>query len=94
MRWNVDERCVELARYIVNNSATVRATAKKYGLSKSTVHKDVTDRLKQCDLILYKEVKCVLDENKNQRHLRGGMATKRKYEALQEQRKNNEKPEV
>ncbi len=82
MRWNVDERCIELARYIVTNNATVRAAAKNYGVSKSTVHKDVTDRLKQCDLILYNAVKRVLDENKRQRHLRGGMATKKKYEAL------------
>ena len=84
MRWNVDERCVELGRYIVEQNATVRQAAKKFGVSKSTVHKDVTDRLRQCDLTLYRAVKQVLDENKSQRHLRGGMATKEKYAALKQ----------
>ena len=83
MRWNVDERCIELGRFIVEHNATVRTAAKKYGISKSTVHKDVTSRLKECDLLLYREVKKVLDENKTQRHLRGGMATKQKYAAMQ-----------
>lgn len=82
MRWNVEERCTELASYIIENSATVRATAKKFGISKSTVHKDVTERLKVFDRMLYLDVKKVLDENKTERHLRGGMATKRKYESL------------
>jgi len=82
MRWNVDERCIELGRFIAENNATVRAAAKKYGVSKSTVHKDVTQRLQQCDLTLYNAVKKVLDENKTQRHLRGGMATKQKYAAM------------
>ena len=82
MRWNADERCVQLGRYIVENAATVRAAAKMYGISKSTVHKDVTVRLRETDRILHGKVLRVLEENKTQRHLRGGMATKRKYEEL------------
>ncbi len=82
MRWNADERCVQLGRYIVEKAATVRAAAKMYGISKSTVHKDVTVRLRDTDRILYQKVLAVLEENKTQRHLRGGMATKRKYEEL------------
>ena len=68
--------------YIVENAATVRAAAKMYGISKSTVHKDVTVRLRETDRILHGKVLRVLEENKTQRHLRGGMATKRKYEEL------------
>ena len=82
MRWNAEERCVELARYIIENGATVRAAARHYGISKSTVHKDVTYRLREADRILYLKVKRVLEQNKTQRHLRGGLATKRKYEEL------------
>ena len=86
MRWDVDERCIELGRFIVEHNATVRTAAKKYGVSKSTVHKDVTLRLKDCDLQLYRDVKKVLEENKTQRHLRGGMATKQKYAAMHKER--------
>ncbi|MBE6928934.1 MAG: stage III sporulation protein D [Ruminococcaceae bacterium] len=82
MRWNAAERCVELGQYIVENKETVRAAAKHFGISKSSVHKDVTEKLREVDRILYNEVKRVLEENKSQRHLRGGMATKRKYEEL------------
>ena len=68
-----------MARYIIRNNATVRQAAAKFGISKSTVHKDVTDRLRLTNRQLYEEVKSVLDENKAERHIRGGMATKMKY---------------
>jgi putative DeoR family transcriptional regulator (stage III sporulation protein D) len=74
------ERCVVLASYIVENNATVRRTAGKYGISKSTVHKDVTQTLKSVNRPLFEEVKKVLDKNKKERHLRGGEATRRKYQ--------------
>lgn len=79
MKGIVEERAVELGEYIIKNKATVRSTAKKFGVSKSTVHKDVSERLKYVDPSLYKEVKSILDINKAQRHIRGGMATKKKY---------------
>lgn len=82
MKGIVEERAVELGEYICANGATVRAAAKKYGISKSTVHKDVTQRLRQIDRSLYKRVKAVLELNKAQRHIRGGQATKEKYERL------------
>ena len=72
-------RCVVLGEYIVNTGATVRACAKKYGVSKSTVHKDLTGKLKYCDKALYSKVGLVLAKNKAERHIRGGLATKRKY---------------
>lgn len=73
------DRAVTLGEYIVNSGATVRAAAKVFKISKSTVHKDVTERLKLRDPVLYKEVKKVLEINKSERHIRGGLATKRKY---------------
>ena len=75
----IEERAVEVAEFIVENNATVRQTAKKFGISKSTVHKDVTDRLAQINPGLAKEARKVLDLNKSERHIRGGMATKEKY---------------
>ncbi len=75
----VDERAIELGEYIVENRATVRATAKKFGISKSTVHSDVSTRLKKVRPLLYSEVRKVLDDNKAQRHIRGGLATREKY---------------
>ena len=75
----IEERSVELAHYIVESKDTVRVAAKKFGVSKSTVHKDVYERLKKINPSLAKEVRVVLDENKAERHIRGGMATKRKY---------------
>jgi putative DeoR family transcriptional regulator (stage III sporulation protein D) len=74
-----DGRAVILGEYILDTGATVRATAKVFKISKSTVHKDVTQRLRYDNPQLYKEVKAVLEKNKNERHIRGGMATKRKY---------------
>lgn len=75
------ERAVLFGRYVTATGATVRACAKKYGVSKSTVHKDLTSRLKFADMQLYAKVKKVLELNKSQRHIRGGLATKRKYMA-------------
>lgn len=77
------ERCVVLASYLVENRATVRATAQRFGISKSTVHKDVTEILRHVDRALYDEVSRVLATNKQERHLRGGEATRRKYRQLQ-----------
>lgn len=73
------DRATELGEYIVENSATVRAAAKVFKVSKSTVHKDVTEGLKKTSPALYKQVKQVLELNKSERHIRGGMATRRKY---------------
>ena len=73
------DRCVVLGLYIVENNATVRTTAKRFGISKSTVHKDVTVILKNVNISLYLDVKSVLEKNKEERHLRGGEATKKKY---------------
>lgn len=73
------ERCVVLGLYIVENNTTVRATALRFGISKSTVHKDITQSLKQINKSLYLDVKSVLEKNKEERHLRGGEATKQKY---------------
>ena len=80
MKQSVDDRAAMLGEYIVKNKATVRHAARKFGVSKSTVHKDVAERLRHVNLGLYKEVRDVLAQNKAQRHIRGGMATKRKYE--------------
>ena len=76
----VEERAVELGNYILENRTTVRRAAKKFGISKSTVHKDVSERLRPVNPQLYQEVKGILEINKAQRHIRGGLATKRKYE--------------
>ncbi len=76
-------RCIKFGKYIVKNMATVRATAKKFGISKSTVHKDVSVRLKKLDFELYEKVHSILEINKKERHIRGGIATKKKYENMQ-----------
>ena len=80
----MEDRACELGNYIVENKATVRAVAKRFGLSKSSVHKDVTARLYWIDRSLYEQVRAVLEENKRERHLRGGAATREKYRKLQE----------
>ncbi len=82
MKGIVEERAVELGKYIIETNATVRNTAKKFGVSKSTVHMDVTSRLRTVDPALYNEVKKILEINKAQRHIRGGLATKIKYEKM------------
>lgn len=79
MKTLVEERAVELGEYIVEHKTTVRATAKQFGISKSTVHSDVSGKLKKISPALYNEVRKVLDDNKAQRHIRGGLATKEKY---------------
>ncbi len=82
MKGQPEDRAIELAHYIIENGATVRAAAKRYGISKSTVHKDITERLPKINVALASQVKKVLDYNKAQRHLRGGEATKHKYELI------------
>lgn len=79
MKEYIEERAVEIASYIIENNATVRQTAKQFGISKSTVHKDVTDRLTQINPALASEARKVLDINKSERHIRGGLATREKY---------------
>ncbi len=78
----IQERAVILGEYILNNKTTVRATAKQFGISKSTVHKDVTEKLPILNPQLYPEVKKILEINKQERHIRGGLATKHKYEEI------------
>ena len=75
----IEDRACALAVYMIENGATVRAAAQHFGISKSTVHKDLSHRLPYCNKRLYNQVRCILDENKAQRHIRGGMATKAKY---------------
>ena len=79
LKGNIEERACDLAVYIIENRATVRAAAQKFGISKSTVHKDLSERLPLYNRPLYLQVKAVLDENKAQRHIRGGIATRKKY---------------
>ncbi len=79
MQSNLEERAVRLAEYIIENNATVRAAAKRFGVSKSTVHKDITQRLEKQAPALWAEVKMVLEKNKAERHIRGGIATRIKY---------------
>lgn len=79
MKNYIEERAVEIAKYIIDNNATVRQTAKQFGISKSTVHKDVTERLSQVNPTLAREARKVLDVNKSERHIRGGLATREKY---------------
>ena len=80
MKDYIEERAIDIANYIIDYNATVRQTAKQFGISKSTVHKDVTERLSQINPALAREARKVLDVNKSERHIRGGMATKEKYE--------------
>ena len=79
MKGYIEERAMEIAKYIIENNATVRQTAKQFGISKSTVHKDVTERLPQINPALAKTARKVLDVNKSERHIRGGLATREKY---------------
>ena len=78
LKGNIEERAVQLALYIIENKATVRAAAAKFGISKSTVHKDLSERLPMFNKPLYLQAKQVLEENKAERHIRGGLATRRK----------------
>ena len=79
MRQYIEERAISIGQYIIDNNATVRQAAKQFGVSKSTVHKDVTDRLEEINSNLANQARKVLDINKSERHIRGGMATKEKY---------------
>ena len=79
MKGNMEERALQLAQYILENRATVRSAAIKFGVSKSTVHKDLSERLPAFNRPLYLQAKAVLEENKAQRHIRGGIATRKKY---------------
>lgn len=79
MKGNIEDRARALALYIIENKSTVRAAARQFGISKSTVHKDLSERLPLFNRPLYLQVKAVLDENKAERHIRGGIATRRKY---------------
>ncbi|MBE6673713.1 MAG: stage III sporulation protein D [Ruminococcaceae bacterium] len=78
--YTLEERCKTLAEFLINNKATVRETAKKFGISKSTVHKDITEKLPNYNFALYTQAWNILQLNKSERHLRGGEATKKKYE--------------
>lgn len=84
---NVEKRCIDIGHYIIETKATVRHAAVVFGISKSTVHNDVTKRLSEINPLLCSEVKEVLEENKAQRHIRGGLATKEKYNRIK--RNNN-----
>lgn len=79
MREDIEQRARDLALYIIENGATVRDAAKRFGVSKSTVHKDLSERLRYVDRPLYTQARSVLEQNKAERHLRGGEATRRKY---------------
>ena len=79
MRDNIEQRACDLAVYIIDNQSTVRAAAKAFGISKSTVHMDLSERLPHYNRALYLQVKHVLEQNKAERHIRGGMATRKKY---------------
>ena len=85
----IEERACELAVYIIENGATVRSAAQHFGVSKSTVHKDISQRLPQYNRNLYNQVRVILDENKSQRHIRGGLATREKYK-----KSNSYKPQL
>ena len=80
----IEERAVELAQYLIESKDTVRGAAKRFGISKSTVHKDVSERLLKINPILASDVRKILDDNKAERHIRGGMATKIKYSHLKQ----------
>ena len=79
MKSYIEERAVEVANFIINSNSTVRETAKKFGISKSTVHKDITDRVEKIDPELARSVRKILEINKAERHIRGGLATREKY---------------
>ncbi|MGN1205573.1 MAG: sporulation transcriptional regulator SpoIIID [Eubacterium sp.] len=84
MKTYIEERAVEIANYIIENNTTVRQAAKHFGISKSTVHKDVTERMEEINPTLAAKARKILDINKSERHIRGGMATKEKYHHMHE----------
>jgi putative DeoR family transcriptional regulator (stage III sporulation protein D) len=85
----IEERAIDIANYIIESNATVRQTAKKFGISKSTVHKDVTERLTLINPSLATRARTVLENNKSERHIRGGLATREKYLNLTQNSKTN-----
>lgn len=87
----LDERAVQLGTYIAEHGATVRSTAAVFGISKSTVHKDITVRLPALHAGLYAQVRDIIEKNKQERHIRGGLATKRRYE---QQRRDRKRPQL
>lgn len=89
MRGDIEQRACDIAVYIIENKVTVRAAAKQFGISKSTVHKDLTERLAKINPGLYAQVRDVLDLNKAERHIRGGMATKQKYKCEQSENRQD-----
>ena len=82
MHRDMEQRACELAVYMIENRATVRAAARQFGVSKSTVHKDLTSRLPRLSDSLYQQVRALLDQNRAERHIRGGMATRKKYKGI------------
>ena len=82
MKTDIEERACDLAIYIIENKATVRSAAKHFGISKSTVHKDLSERLPNINQTMYRQVKEILEINKAERHIRGGLATRRKYKEI------------
>lgn len=82
MKVHIEERTIQLAEYIIDKKTTVRGAAKHFGISKSTVHKDITQRLPVLNPMLAKKVRKILDENKSNRHIRGGIATRNKYKGI------------
>ena len=84
MKPDMEARARALAEYIIETGGTVRAAAARFGISQSTVHKDVTERLKRSDPALWQQARAVLEQNKAERHIRGGIATRRKYRELQQ----------
>ena len=80
MKTYIEERAIEIANYMIENNATVRQAAKNFGISKSTVHKDVTERLEQINSVLAGQTRAILEVNKSERHIRGGLATREKYQ--------------
>ncbi len=89
MRGDIEQRACDIAVYIIENKVTVRAAAEQFGISKSTVHKDLTERLAKINPGLYAQVRDVLDLNKAERHIRGGMATKQKYKGEQSENRQD-----
>ena len=83
MKDYIEERVLEVAQYIIDSKATIRKTAKVFGVSKSTIHKDMTERLPKINPTIAQEAKTILDLNKSERHIRGGKATKLKYKAIE-----------
>ena len=88
MKQYMEKRIISIAHYTIDHNSTVRSTAKKFGISKSTVHKDISERLPHVNRALSEDVRKILDENKSERHIRGGIATREKYLKIKKAKKN------